>query len=210
MTARQNKRGRSKTPPGETFVALRQHMRKCDAWRTLPHAFRSVYIEMAAGVHDGNNGTVKRSVRFLAKVAGCSRDTVERALFELRGRGFVVRTEGGHLGTHGVGVASAWRLTEFGTPSDPKPTRDYARWKNPEAYPVQQDTPSRSAGHPPQQCPGQQDRVSRSAGRFGHRACPGEQDKATSSQGVGGRGRGGNTSLGEQDKSRVVPLRSVT
>mgnify|MGYP006271412831 CR=1 FL=1 len=149
---RHNRKGRSKTPSGEQFVALRKHMRQCEAWRTLPHRYRSVYIEAVAGVYEANNGEVSRSVRFLAKAANCSADTAQKALRELQERGFMVRTEGGRLGAEGRGVAAKWRFTEIGTEANPTPTRDYARWKlapeNSEARTGEQHTLYRPAAHP--------------------------------------------------------------
>ncbi|MEO0625056.1 MAG: hypothetical protein AAFU49_08075 [Pseudomonadota bacterium] len=200
---KQNKNGRSKTPPGETFVALRKHMRQCEAWRTLPHTYRSVYIEAVAGVYVGNNGEVSRSVRFLAKAANVSPDTVQKALRVLQDRGFMVCAHSGGLGTRGKGVPAKWRFTEFGTSHRPVPTREYAKWKNdqsgtedcasgknssgctnPKARTAQQHTPYRQAAHPVPPNSTVEVQVCRQAVHFDGGACTDEQYKATYSHRV--------------------------
>lgn len=128
--ARTNRTGRIEA--ADKFVALRAGLRQSAAWRSLSATARCVLIEMMAGVHETNNGTVPRSVRFLADVTGFSRGAVERALADLQERGFIVRTEGGHLGSDGRGKPSLWRVTEIGTATDRRPTKEYMDWRPPE------------------------------------------------------------------------------
>lgn len=124
-----DKTGRSR---GDKFVMLRQGLRETDAWRSLSFAARCVLIEMMAGVHEANNGRVPRSVRFLADVVGASRSTVEAALRDLQGRGFIERTQGGFLGSEGHAQAALWRVTEIGTMEERRPTKDYLNWREPD------------------------------------------------------------------------------
>jgi hypothetical protein len=126
-----------RTVSGDKFVALRAALRQSDAWRSLSFSARAVLIEMMAGVHQANNGTVERSVRFLVDVVGCANSTVQSALRELMDRGFVVRTRGGCFGKDWQGQAALWRITEVGTMADPRPTKEYLAWrpdKNRKAY----------------------------------------------------------------------------
>lgn len=136
-----DKRGRS-LGSADIFVALRTGLRQSAAWRSLSFAARCVYIEMAAGVHQSNNGAVPRSSRFLAKAVGTTRPTVDRALQDLQERRFIVCVQGGHLGPEGRGKPSLWRLTELGTLTDPTPTKHYLNWQ-----PAKSRSPATQIGH---------------------------------------------------------------
>ena len=124
-----NKKGRSKQP-ADKFVALRAGLRQSEAWRSLSFPARAVLIEVMAGAHRANNGTLRRSIRFIADLAPCAPSTVQGALRELIDKGFIVRTQDGCLGQDWKGQAARWRITEIGTAADPMPTKDYLAWNS--------------------------------------------------------------------------------
>jgi hypothetical protein len=111
------------------FVPMLISTRKSAAWRAMSPYAREVYITLKSrySIEARNNGRIYVSDRDGAEETGFNKDTVGRALRELKHFGFIVMTEPGCLGFDGKGKAPHWRLTELGYMLEP-PTRDFLKW----------------------------------------------------------------------------------
>jgi hypothetical protein len=125
MSSHKKDKGRIEGP----FVPMLVETMQSAAWRAMSPYARVVYIALKSrySFKNRNNGRIYLSDRDGAKETGFNKDTIARALRELKHYGFIVLTEPGCLGVNGKGKAPHWRLTELGYMRDP-PTRDFMRW----------------------------------------------------------------------------------
>jgi biotin operon repressor len=127
-----NRRKRAARYPGEPrHVRLYHWFMRTEAWRALDCVARCAYVELAqryAGAGT-NNGRLPFSLREMSEALNISKTTAQRAMQQLEGRGFIVRTK---LGAFSLKErhASEWRLTEFGCDvTGALPTKEFATWK---------------------------------------------------------------------------------
>jgi hypothetical protein len=111
------------------FVPLLVETMATPAWKAMSPYARVVYTALKSrySFKNRNNGRIYLSDRDGAEETGFNKDTIARALRELKHYGFIVLTEPGCLGVNGKGKAPHWRLTELGYMRDP-PTRDFMHW----------------------------------------------------------------------------------
>ena len=84
--------GRNKTEP---FVMLPRYMLNSPAYRSLGCEARALLVEMKALYNGRNNGELHMSVREAQKRLGVGRKLAEKALAELRDRGFIAVVQKG-------------------------------------------------------------------------------------------------------------------
>lgn len=120
------------------FVPLLHSTMDTPAWRALtPYAMALYpYLKRLAGHSGGRNGTVACAVREAADYLGVSKTAAGDALHDLQAKGFLVVSTIGTLGVSGHGKASTFRLTEIGTPVEPRPTKEFLEWKPGSDFPV--------------------------------------------------------------------------
>jgi len=101
------------------FVPLLKDTTNTPAWRALSHGARSLYLALKSrySTNFKNNGKIYLSTRDATEELGAHsyRDNVRRWFRELQYYGFIVMTQGGHLGVEGRGKAPHWRLTSSAT-----------------------------------------------------------------------------------------------
>ena len=108
---RPNQTGRSEVA---RYVQLHHWMLDCPAYGALRPAARALLIELARRFNGSNNGTIGLGEReATARLALSDRKATRRALTELEGAGFVVKTRAGafNVKTAEARRASEWRLT---------------------------------------------------------------------------------------------------
>jgi hypothetical protein len=89
------------------------------AWRALTPSAQAAYPWLRMewkGPNANYNGRLRLSLSQLAERMGCNIKTAGRAFHDLQAKGFVVVTEGAHLGSEGTGTAPAYELTEIALP----------------------------------------------------------------------------------------------
>jgi hypothetical protein len=86
-----SKRGRKVNGP--PFIQLHHYLVDSDAWHQLSLPARAAYIELARLYNGVNNGMIIMSVRTLAVLVPCNKDTAGRALTELELAGFIKPTK---------------------------------------------------------------------------------------------------------------------
>jgi len=124
-----NAKGRSKR--GAHFVKLEHWMLQTIAWRSLPPASRTLYVELAQRYNDYNNGEISMSVREAARLLHIAKDTAAKSFHELERKGFIRRKVCGSFNWK-IRHASTWILTEHSF-ADQLPTKEFARWPSEKA-----------------------------------------------------------------------------
>jgi hypothetical protein len=116
------------------YVGLPHWLLRCPAWRALPHAARSLYIEgLELRYNSCNNGDIRLGVREAAEIIGatsrgqCSLQYALNMLRALTEHGFVKpRVKGAfHVKTR---FATRWILTRYEREGRPA-TMDFMQWK---------------------------------------------------------------------------------
>lgn len=120
------------------FTPILHGTMDCEAWLALTPYSKALYpfLKRRAGYSGNSNGSVSCSVREAAAYLGTHRDTAAKALQDLQRKGFLVAVRIGRLGVNGEGKATTWRLTEMGTPADPRPTKEFLCWSTGNDFPV--------------------------------------------------------------------------
>lgn len=120
------------------FTPMLHQTMDCEAWLALTPYSKALYpfMKRRAGYSGNSNGAVSCSVREAATYLGASVATAARALRELQRKGFIVAVRIGRLGVSGEGKATTWRLTEMGTPANPRPTKEYLSWSPGNDFPI--------------------------------------------------------------------------
>ena len=80
---------RRRTNPNNKFVMLERWFLATPAWQALPHAARSLYVELELeykGPESCNNGKIKLSVRQAAERLSCSINFASKMFAELEAR----------------------------------------------------------------------------------------------------------------------------
>jgi hypothetical protein len=120
-----DKTGRSKGK-GQ-FVPIPHTMAESPAWRTLSGAAVKVYVELRSRYFGGNNGDLSLSLDEGARLLCLGKATVQRALAELTGRGFIrMNRRGRWYGRE----ATTWVVSDRPLGRDP-PTNAWQFWKSP-------------------------------------------------------------------------------
>lgn len=117
----------------EHFAKLPRELLSIPAWRALSPAAQALYPFLKLewkGPKANNNGKIRLSVRQAARCLGCCNTTAAKGFHELQAKGFIVVTEGAHLGTEGMGRSTAYELTELRLPGTegPEGRKLYKQW----------------------------------------------------------------------------------
>lgn len=124
MARKHDAQGRSTT--SGKHVRHYEWMLKSEAYRSLGPYARCLLIEFIRKYDGNNNGQISMSIREGQKLINKGRKCVEKGLFELQDRGFIIKkTQGLFIS----GMASEWALTEFEV-NNKTPTKDFMKWKN--------------------------------------------------------------------------------
>jgi len=119
---------RAFTPP---HVRIYNRQMQSIAWKHLTGSAVKVLMTLASFEKGANNGEFFMSVRSGAERSGLSKDTVNRALHELMGKGFIYCTERGGF-SRKTPHAACWGLTwvpgPTGTPYR-APSHEYEKWR---------------------------------------------------------------------------------
>ncbi|MEO0544415.1 MAG: helix-turn-helix domain-containing protein [Pseudomonadota bacterium] len=140
---RHNAKGRSKVD-GQ-YIPLPYSMVRHAAWRSLSGGAVKVWLEIRSrytvrGDGCDNNGELTLSLNEAARLLGMSKTTVQRAIAELKAKGFLEEiTEGHWYGRK----ATEWRVTDCRYKGHP-PSRE---WQKPTGE-KQQSVPRRSMFNP--------------------------------------------------------------
>ena len=118
-----------KLPP---FVPLFRETLDSPAYRQLSFGARALFTALR-GKCVRNNGHVYLSQRDVgAELGHKNRGNIANWYRELQHYGFIVQTEGAHLGVDGKGKAPHWRITDMPTRKGNNeladPTKDFLRW----------------------------------------------------------------------------------
>jgi hypothetical protein len=163
------------------FTPLIHNTMDTPAFGSLTPLAQCLYwrLKRRSGYNGDRNGKVFYSVREAAGDFGSHQDTIRAAFYLLQARGFIVPTQIGSLGVAGEGRATTWRLTELGTPHNPRPTKEFAAWSPGHDLPVQKGRSPTNRKQKPAlnlrpTCPDSQDDHAGPALFLGA-ACPGPQ-----------------------------------
>jgi hypothetical protein len=150
--------------PHNKFVMLERWFWRCEAFQALPHAARSLYIELEMLYTGSNNGHLFLSVRDAAALLGTGMRQARAAIKALEDGGFIRATRKGTRTRRGEQrLATSWCLTKHandvnGTPA----TSDFMRLKkNQTVSPEDTDRVPRGHATPPNDPEKHPDRVPR-------------------------------------------------
>lgn len=118
------KTGRS----AQRFVMLSDWLQNSEAWATMKPGPRALYIELRRRFTGTNNGEIFLSQRDAGKALNVTKDTATAYFAVLVERGFIIETQGGHLGPTGIGLASKWALQEE-TLNGKAATKAFMSWR---------------------------------------------------------------------------------
>ncbi len=120
-----------------------------DAWRALSSTAQALYPWLKFEWHGpkaNNNGKLRLSVRQAAECLGCTRNTAARAFADLQAKGFIVQTEGAHLGAAGDAQSPSYEITEIALPASNTGRRLYRDWQKDHDFPVKTAMTNNPAG----------------------------------------------------------------
>lgn len=124
----------------EHFTKMVRPTMQTDAWRSLSTTAQALYpwIKLEwRGPKANNNGKLRLSVRQAAKRLGVNPKTAGRGFHDLQAKGFIVQTEGAHLGAEGDAQSPAFEVTEIALPMPgSSPRRLYRDWSEGHDFPV--------------------------------------------------------------------------
>lgn len=121
------KRRKARSVGDGKHVRLHRWLLASPAWRHASLVERCLLVELYDLYNGENNGEVFMSVREAARRLGIGKNTAQRGLVALQGKGFIrVRQRGDfNWKSH---QATSWILTEFTCDGQPA-TRDFVRWR---------------------------------------------------------------------------------
>jgi hypothetical protein len=119
-----SKRYGARLPP---FTSLFRHTTNSPAWAALSVGARAAFFEMQSNYNTNRQNTVFLSARTGSKKLNASAKTVLKWLRELESYGFIVAVQRAHLGVHGAGKATLYRLTDRYHAGKP-PSYDFQNW----------------------------------------------------------------------------------
>lgn len=111
------------------FIMIEGYVKCSAAWKALTPIERCSYLEVKWRYDGLNNGRIGLGCRELADELNMSRNTADRALDELIGKGFIMKMKPSAFNVKNRAVTE-WRLTEY--PCDVTgelPTKDFMRWQ---------------------------------------------------------------------------------
>jgi hypothetical protein len=163
---------RRRTNPNNKFVMLERWFWRCPAWQALPHAARSLYIELEMRFTGQNNGDIELSVRRAMELIGCSYNYTSKMFGQLEDKGFIKARQRGSFSWK-ARHSTMWILTlhEY---LGREPTKDFMKWQ-----PPKQNTgsPKKQKPDSPQESDGLSARV-RGASNCSVTDSPQESEKA--------------------------------
>jgi len=120
---------RRRTNPNNKFVMIERWFWRCPAWQALPHAARSLYIELEMRFTGQNNGDLELSVRRAMELIGCSYNYTSKMFGQLEDKGFIKARQRGSF-TWKARHSTMWILTlhEY---LGRDPTKDFMKWQPP-------------------------------------------------------------------------------
>jgi len=142
MSNKRKRRGRKVNLKGrdenEQYFAVPYRMAQSDAFRSLKPSTVKVWIELRTRFNGFNAGEIFLGQQEGARLLGLSKSTIGRALAELEGKGFIVKTR---QGIFAGGCASTFRLTDvrYNGPA----TQDWKSWRRPQPTKKSKRTPAR-------------------------------------------------------------------
>lgn len=104
---KKDKKGKNRD--GERFAALPLVVLESDAYKSLPHAARSLLIEIAMQYKGDNNGRLLTSGKYLEKRGWKSSDVINRAKRYLLNAGLIYETVKGHRPNKASWYAVTWQ-----------------------------------------------------------------------------------------------------
>jgi hypothetical protein len=119
-----NRRHGQKLPP---FTSLFRHTTNSAAWAALSVGARATFFELQTNYNTNRQNTVFLSARTGSKKLNIGPKTVLKWLRELEHYGFIIAEQRAHLGVHGMGKATLYRLTDRPFAGKP-PTYDFQNW----------------------------------------------------------------------------------
>jgi hypothetical protein len=121
---------RRRTNPNNKFVMIERWFWRCPAWQALPHAARSLYIELELRFTGQNNGDIELSVRKAMELIGCSFNFTSKMFRQLEDKGFIKARQRGSFGWK-ARHSTTWILTlhEY---LGRTPTKNFMDWKPPQ------------------------------------------------------------------------------
>lgn len=130
MSPRHNRKGRSKGQVPGTFSLVRHDIVKSPAFRSLPPAARSVWLELVLRFNGHNNGDIPLSCREAEHLVGISKNTASKAFKELLDKGFVRIGQDSSFNLK-TRLSRRWTLT-YESVGNCLPTNDWRAWEPPE------------------------------------------------------------------------------
>jgi hypothetical protein len=126
MSRRHQEKGRI---PGQ-WTASRHEVLDSPAWKAMSMGARVLYIALLRELSMSrfNNGKVWLPTRRAAEQLGTRQMNIGRWYRELEHYGFIVMTEGAHLGVEGKGRSAKWRLTDWALGPGCERTCEYLKW----------------------------------------------------------------------------------
>ena len=126
MTKRRKRKGTSLR-----FTALFEWEMDLPSWQEMSVYGRCTIIELRRKFNGHNNGKIVMSVRELAKLLNCHKDTALKALREVEKKGWALPTLKGCFSQKTNKTATIWRITNqpIGLGVEIDETKEYARWR---------------------------------------------------------------------------------
>jgi hypothetical protein len=122
-----------KRPSDERHIRIYASLYDSPAFRTLPRNALKLWIDLRRQNYGSNNGNISCTLAALRQYDWCSSDTLNRALWELLGRGLIRRTREGKPGP--FRLCGLYAFTDIPTGRNDKldiaggpATKEFARW----------------------------------------------------------------------------------
>jgi len=113
--------------PKDGFLLMSKRMFDSPAFRSLSSSSIIVYLLLVRRFNGYNNGEIALSCRDCAKYAKISRNTAQRAFFELQEKGFIKLEKQGLFTTKNASTYTLTSTVNSGTILS-QPTNDWMRW----------------------------------------------------------------------------------
>jgi hypothetical protein len=121
---RQEQRSRaSKSRDGGRFLSLPHAVVSSAAYRALPHAARSLLIDIACGYMGSNNGQLVACAKYLHPLGWNSADTITRNLRMLLDHGLLWEARKGARPNKAAWFAVTWLALDYNRSMDFQPTQ---------------------------------------------------------------------------------------
>lgn len=122
-----------KIKSGERHLRIYASLYDSPAFRTLPPSALKLWIDLRRANNGSNNGNISCTLSQLRQYGWCSSGTLNRALWELLGRGLIRRTREGKPGP--LRLCSLYAFADLPTAQNDRlgisggpPTMEFARW----------------------------------------------------------------------------------